>query len=106
MLETVTVTVENAEMESTRDVGTIPSNCEIVDDAHSLQVALVNVIDDATNGNNSVVINDPAFWCSLSLNQIDYLIQSGPKKFLKILHAHKMLNQKDDLIILLLSSSK
>ena len=97
VLETVNVTVENAEMESTRDVGAIPSYCEIVDDAHSLKVASVNVIDDATNGNNSaVVINNPAFWCSLSSNQIDYLVQSGPPKFLKILHTHKMLNQKDD----------
>ena len=51
VLETVNVIVENAEMESKRDVSTIPSNCEIVDDAHSIQVASVNVIDDATNGN-------------------------------------------------------
>ena len=81
MLETVNVTVENAEMISKRDVGIIPSNCEIVDDGHSLQVASVNVIDDATNGKNStVVINDPAFWFSLSSNQIDYLVQSGPPK--------------------------
>ena len=81
MLETVNVTVENAETESTRDVGTIPSNCEIADDAHSLQVASVNVINDATNGNNLiVVINDPAFWCNLSSNQIDYLIQSAHPK--------------------------
>ena len=101
MLETVYVTRENAEMDFTRDSGTIPSNCEIVDDAHSLQVASVNVIDDATNGSNSTaVINDPVSLGSLSSNQIDYLIQSGPPKFLKILHTHKMLNQKDDLIIL------
>ena len=81
MLETVNVTVENAEMKSSRDVGTTPSNRDIVDDAHSLQVATVNVIDDATNSNNStVVINELAFWCSLSSNQIDYLIQSGPPK--------------------------
>ena len=39
MLEFVSATVEDAEMESIRDVGAIPSNCEIVDDAHSLQVA-------------------------------------------------------------------